>query len=71
MHYIYGIGQPCLTLWTNCMKVTYDNYSTTKIMKHSLTTILQLLDIGSLCNYPTTNYNIIIIILLLYIVFEF
>jgi len=42
MDCIYGIGQPCLTFWANCMKVTYDNYSAIEIMKHSLTIFLQL-----------------------------
>jgi hypothetical protein len=31
MHCIYDISQPCLTLLVNCMKVTYDNYNTTRI----------------------------------------
>jgi hypothetical protein len=45
-HHIYSFGQPCLIL-LNCMKVTYDNYNTTRInetfIKDFFATNLQLL----------------------------
>jgi hypothetical protein len=28
---IHGFGQSCLTLLASCMRVTYDNYNTTKV----------------------------------------
>ncbi len=46
-HCIYGFGQPRLTLLTNYMKVTHDNYNTTWInetfVKNFFVTTLQLL----------------------------
>ncbi len=31
VHRIYNIGQPCLTLLANCIRVIYNNYNTTRI----------------------------------------
>jgi len=46
-HYTYGFGQPCLTLWTSCTWITYDNYNITKMnetfVNNFFTTTLQIL----------------------------
>ncbi len=56
--------QPCPTLLTSCIRITYDNYNTTRIN--------ETLIINFLCNYftitildhCTTKYYIIIIIII-------
>jgi len=53
-------GQQYLTLLVGCTQITYNNYSTIEIMKHSLITFSQLFYkyyIGFLCNYMIINYN--------------
>jgi hypothetical protein len=46
-HHIYSFGQSSFILLVSCMKVTYDNYNTTRInetfIKNFFATILQLL----------------------------
>lgn len=68
-HCIYGFGQPCLTLLTTCMKVTYDKYNTTWTDETSINNLFcnnfttTILDFHAITQLLTTIMVIIIIII--------
>ncbi len=57
---IYIVLVNTFDLLVSCTKITYDDYNTIIINEAFITNFLKLFYnyyIGTLCNYPTSNYN--------------